>query len=495
MEDRRKQGHKTLIDAVLWSSNTYLKTQSKRWGRLNSTLFPPSFTAGHYLSLIKQRATTMSRKQEYIAKVRYFNDLPAPSVPPKLLEYPVREEEKADSAKLITSLYTKTNVTPLINLDNDLGMSIDLMKIPGLLNLNDASLLYGFENVKLHPDDRVLLRDPRVDKLTKTDLSKVTFLRRTEYMSSTMAIGSTSSSNDQFRKRARDNRYQEGEENLSASDIVNRVENTFDSTTDDLEKLQHPVKRSVKAVKVWNLLPDTASMDQSYFTLRMIGSAILDKTERKNLSLKTAVFRPVELEEDEWISMYTTDPRDSNTLEKSLERVIDDKNIQSSKEYTEDDTNHKVFRFKRYRDYDMKQVQSRDNEDNSNNSPDKVGEMAILLNSDKNIAYYKPLRARIELRRRRVNEVLKQLVRENNIDQINISIRNPTTSESNMRDVLRMKFDPINFVPVDEDEEDEPGDKEGDASREENMEERKEDGTKDTDLNKGESNEGNVEDV
>ena len=169
----------------------------------------------------------MSRKQEYIAKVRYFNDLPAPSVPPKLLEYPVREEEKADSAKLITSLYTKTNVTPLINLDNDLGMSIDLMKIPGLLNLNDASLLYGFENVKLHPDDRVLLRDPRVDKLTKTDLSKVTFLRRTEYMSSTMAIGSTSSSNDQFRKRARDNRYQEGEETLSASDIVNRVENTL----------------------------------------------------------------------------------------------------------------------------------------------------------------------------------------------------------------------------------------------------------------------------
>ena len=89
-----------------------------------------------------------------------------------------------------------------------------------------------------------------------------------------------------------------------------------------MEKLQHPVKRSVKAVKVWNLLPDTASMDQSYFTLRMIGSAILDKTERKNLSLKTAVFRPVELEEDEWISMYTTDPRDSNTLKKASKELL-----------------------------------------------------------------------------------------------------------------------------------------------------------------------------
>ena len=125
----------------------------------------------------------MSKKQDYIAKVRYQNDLPPPPIPPKLLNYQVSPNEEVDSPQLITSLYTKTNVTPLVKLNNDLGMPLDLMKIPGVLDQMDTKYLHGFENIKLHPNDRILLRDPRVDRLTKTDMSKVTFLRRTEYVS------------------------------------------------------------------------------------------------------------------------------------------------------------------------------------------------------------------------------------------------------------------------------------------------------------------------
>lgn len=375
----------------------------------------------------------MSKKQEYIAKLKYENNLPAPLLPPKLLKYKVNEEENADSAELITSLYTKTSITPLVKINDDLGMPLDLMKFPGMLNRMDTKFLYEFEGVKLDAEDRVLLRAPGVDKLYKTDMSKVTFLRRTEYVSTAI----TSHGHEEVKKRAASELEEEGEY-LSATQIVAKVESTFDAMSKDLSKLQHPIKKKVHAVKAWNLLPDTASMDQSYFSLRLVGSAALDRNERKKLALSTSIFRPVELEEDEWVSMYTTDAKDSAVLAKDVEKKIEE-NLQK------DENEGKVYKFKRLRDFDMKQVPPQGH-------LGAFSELAIILNDEKEIAYYKPLRSRIELRRRRVNEVIKPLVREHNIDQINVTLRNPTTQEANIRDRLRMKFDPIDFANVDEDE-------------------------------------------
>nr|8J8P_P Chain P, PAF1-like protein [Saccharomyces eubayanus] len=111
---------------------------------------------------------SMSKKQEYIAPIKYQNSLPVPQLPPKLLAYPEAPETNPDSSQLINSLYVKTNISNLIQQDEDLGMPVDLMKFPGLLNKLDSKLLYGFDNVKLDKDDRILLRDPRIDRLTKT---------------------------------------------------------------------------------------------------------------------------------------------------------------------------------------------------------------------------------------------------------------------------------------------------------------------------------------
>ncbi|CCK69284.1 Paf1p KNAG_0C01700 [Huiozyma naganishii CBS 8797] len=400
----------------------------------------------------------MSRRQEYIGKVNYNNRLPAPLIPPKLLRYVDDDREGVDSPQLITSLYTKTNVTPLVEVNRDLGMPLDLMGLPGLLNKNETTHMYGFDNVRLQPRDRVLLRDPRVDKLTKTDMSKVTFLRRTEYLSSTIANSQPSTAAQLRRKRVRGQGDDDGEDDdtaLNPQDIVHRVEGTFEVMDKDLSHLQHPVRKQLKATKVWDLLPDTASMDQSYFILRMIGSAGLQSQEADKLALDSAIFRPVELEEEEWISMYTTDKQDSATLNRKIERVIDENNLASKGGDDSDDDN--VFKFKRLRDFDMKQVPTVEG---------SHGEIAIVFNDEKKTAYYKPLRSRIELRRRRVNDVFKQLVRENNIDQFNVSLRNPTTHEANMRDRLRMKYDPINFVPVDEDGLDNDNEEEAGADKE-----------------------------
>lgn len=412
-----------------------------------------------------------SRKQEYIARIKYSNELPPPIIPPKLLRYPINKNEEVDSPQLITSLFTKTNVTPLINIDNDLSMPMDLMNIPGLLNKNDTTFLYGFDNIKLNDKDRILLRDPRIDRIVKTDTSKVTFLRRTEYLSSTMASNSNNANknNNEYgassslnKKRSRSD-YDDGYDRmLNSSEIVNKVESTFDTMSHDLTTFKHPIKRNLKAVKIWDLLPDTASMDQNYFTLRLVGSAALDSREREKLSLNTTIFRPVELEEDEWISMYIINNKnDSKILEENYEKLIDNDNSTSTS------IDNKVFKFKRLRDFDMKQVVTMPTNINLNNNSNPFGEVSIIFNNDKKIAYYKPLRSRIELRRRRVNDIFKNLVKEHNVDQLNIKLRNPTTKEANIRDRLRMKFDPINFVPVEEEEEEEEENADNDETKKE----------------------------
>lgn len=396
---------------------------------------------------VGEKATIiMSKKQDYIAKVRYQNDLPPPPIPPKLLNYQVSPNEEVDSPQLITSLYTKTNVTPLVKLNNDLGMPLDLMKIPGVLDQMDTKYLHGFENIKLHPNDRILLRDPRVDRLTKTDMSKVTFLRRTEYVSE----ANTAKISD--KKRVFSEVVADDDKVLTPDQIVGKVENTFESITKDLSKIKHPVKKKVHAVKTWDLLPDTVSMDQTYFTVRLVGSAVLQESEKNKLELATALFRPVELEEDEWVSVYTVDGASSKELEKNLEQQIDEISVDNN-----------VYKFKRLRDFDMKQL--------SPTTTGPFGELALRFNNERGVVYYKPLRPRIELRRRRINEVIKPLVRENNLDQINLKLRNPITQETKDRDKMRSRFDPIDFPNLEEELEDtkdtEPQDQDGKEGNEE----------------------------
>lgn len=376
----------------------------------------------------------MSRKQEFVGRVRYGNSLPAPLVPPRLLEYTRDPKEDVAAPELLSSLYAKTNVRPLVDIDRNLSMPVDLLKIPHFLTKMDTSLLQGFDNVKLQSKDRVLLRDPAADRVARTDTSKVGFLRRTEYVSTSLAAKQHGSERAQ-RKRPR-TKDVDDEMDCGSLKMVERVEATFENN----EELRHPVKKHVRAVKTWDLLPDTASMDQNYFLLRLVGSAALQKQERDQLALETAIFRPVELEEDEWMSLYTTDLEDSKLLNNDLVKTIDE-----GKEISNADP--KAYVFKRLRDFDMKHIL------NQNSEQQPLAELAIEFNDEMNIAYYKPLRSRIELRRRRVNDILKSIVRENNVDQINIQLRNPTPKESNMRDRMRTTFDPINFATVDDEDE------------------------------------------
>lgn len=74
--------------------------------------------------------------QEYIASLRYRNDLPPPDMPPKFLDIPHDGLERFLTPGFASNLARREE--PNIDVDAEGGMPIDLVGIPGL-HLGDES--------------------------------------------------------------------------------------------------------------------------------------------------------------------------------------------------------------------------------------------------------------------------------------------------------------------------------------------------------------------
>jgi hypothetical protein len=122
--------------------------------------------------------------QDYIARIRYSNALPPPPFAPKLLEI--------QNSGLSSGQYTSTGFAsrlsreqPLnIEADAELGMRIDLVGLPGIFNEDQSAILFPEKPPPLDPRDRALLKP--IASLGKAAVasSNVSFLRRTEYITS-----------------------------------------------------------------------------------------------------------------------------------------------------------------------------------------------------------------------------------------------------------------------------------------------------------------------
>lgn len=75
-------------------------------------------------------------RQEYIASLRYRNDLPPPEMPPKFLDIPHEGLERFLTPGFASNLARREE--PNIDVDAEGGMPIDLVGIPGL-HLGDES--------------------------------------------------------------------------------------------------------------------------------------------------------------------------------------------------------------------------------------------------------------------------------------------------------------------------------------------------------------------
>lgn len=88
------------------------------------------------MSKAKDGHSGESYHQEYIASLRYRNDLPPPEMPPKFLEIPHEGLERFLTPGFASNMARREE--PNIDVDAEGGMPIDLVGIPGL-HLGDES--------------------------------------------------------------------------------------------------------------------------------------------------------------------------------------------------------------------------------------------------------------------------------------------------------------------------------------------------------------------
>ncbi|XBW37734.1 hypothetical protein QEN19_003316 [Hanseniaspora menglaensis] len=430
----------------------------------------------------------------------YFeNELPVTKLGPKLVNTITtsaknEEEEEEDSynsnfeqhlslkeilnkeitnPKHLTTLFMKTgDIAPLLNLDDNLGMAVDLIKIPGVLNEQDSKLIYGLSNdIKVENKDKLLLRDPKMrlieiqnekhakDKGNRTDIasldgvdgfsikpakidaSKANFLMRTEYSTnSAKNIAASLQNSATLRNKAfiKQQKTQKKLQRLNGTEFVERIQKSFQKldTLEDLslKNFKHPTKPRLQAKKIWKLLPDAASMDESFVTLKLNGSAaIIGEKERENLNLNSTVFRSVQIEEDEWMSLYSLKNKKLN------DSLLNEQEIEKNKITDIKDKDHTVYLFNRIRDFNVKEDAT-----NENNDP----EIILQFNDKDNTVNYKVIKKQLILNKRRNNDLLKDIIKENNFDKLEVTYTLPSKEEQIENDNIRAEYDPIEFPKI-----------------------------------------------
>lgn len=428
-------------------------------------------------------------RQEYIAKVRYINNLPPPPLNPKFLQYNTTERKSInkENEELMSSLFRKENFgTFLEQIDEEYGLNLNLINNTGFLDNGDESVIYDLKQqqnqqpVQLHPNDRVLLRDAGIGNISKSEPG-VSFLRRTEYIAERQLPktpheideinnnnNTDGQSNDIKKAIEEDNDHSNHD---PASQLL-AVERTFDQaqeTLNDLTKLKHPKKKHLKAVSTWSLLPDTSMMDSKFLNVKFSGSASINRElqalkKQKNYneeyqkdSLLSTIYKPITSEDGEWISLYQlSDEKKAKLLREKLNSTDREQPVNL---LDEDENNLEEFKFKHNKYYDMQY----------NRYTKPYEELAIKFLAEKEnqleepqhkkrkVALYHPISGRIILKKNRAstNTEINRFLKESTVDIINFKLREPNTNELRLMDNARSEFDPMEYEGEEDEEEEE----------------------------------------
>lgn len=434
-----------------------------------------------------------SSRQDFVAKVRYNNDLPPPPCPPKELKYSaVKDPMSVDSSTFLTSLFRHENYGNLVTLNNDLGMTMNLLDVPDCLEKNSLETLgqltpeYG-DGLSLHPSDQLILADPSRSTTVKGET--VSFLRRTQYIAANQtqlpsrysagAITSISATKNALQKKLKLRK----EEELDPKNQFRAVEAMFSTGIDDqdISKLHHPVKKHLKAKRVWNFLPDTSMLDQKFYDVKFLSSASIRKGKNKRKDdirsendprLLTSLLREIKLnQETTLVSFYTTNEDSASQLKKQFEDETE--NAPITEEQASNPVDNTPYIYSKIRDYDGKVHSFKDNE--------ALRHLAISFDNKTGTAMYVPLDGKLELRKCRIDPYLQPKVKELSYDQIYLSVREPTRGEIEDRDMMRSNYDPMEFG-ADEDE-DKETDKKEEAEKKDESDKKEEDKKQEADEN------------
>ncbi|KAI1096384.1 RNA polymerase II-associated [Rostrohypoxylon terebratum] len=400
--------------------------------------------------------------QDFIARIRFSNALPPPPFPPKLLDVP--------NTGLASNRYTAIEFAsrlareqPLnIEADAELGMPIDLVGLPGVFDGDESAIQAPAQPPAIHPRDRALLRPPGSLGQPKGHETNVSFLRRTEYISSVSAKRTTSSAllNNRPNSKRPLKRPSPDKDADSPAQIKRKIDQGFAvaaANLKDKSRVKHPSNRNAKLVDVFPLVPDLDAFPDSgaYVTFKFTHNP-LPSTQKYDKRLLSGILKPISKSEaDEQafnlaMQAHERDPQrvpkpqnlmdydfflndSANTSERFRQKFdIENPDHDDDSLYTHKSGGKPAFFFPRVRTYETAQ------ELELNNQTKYDEEVVLAFNDDETMdqkaAFYYPVMQRSVIKPQRAKKIARTIglvpagvdLDERNVDQLDIVVEDPS---------------------------------------------------------------------
>ncbi|KAK3322451.1 RNA polymerase II-associated [Apodospora peruviana] len=442
--------------------------------------------------------------QDYIARIRYSNTLPPPPNPPKLLNIPNTGLESGQyTAPGFASRLAREQ--PLnIEADAELGMPLDLVGMPGVFDGDESSIQAPAEAPRIHPRDRHLLRPLATLGKPKISGTSVSFLRRTEYISSQTRPRPTS--NVFLTKSTPKNNPHKRPEKRKASPepdkgtpawIRRRIEKSFEVAATNLadrSRVKHPSKRNVKVVDAFPFLPDLEAFPDSgaYVTVKFSTNPV-DSSNTYDTRLLSGIFKPIERTAAEdavynaALAAHERDPErnpppsnmmnynfylppDMETGNRFRAKFdVDNPDRDIPELYNSTSDNGGCFKFTRVRAYETAQEKEMDHDNKYDEEvilafrDDETAERGQDDDSAQKAVYYYPVMQRSTIRSQRTKNIARNIGimdgEERHVDELHVSVDDP--QDELKVELRKFKEQPVGFI-LDETEQDAEGDDDDD---------------------------------
>ncbi|KAJ4145291.1 hypothetical protein LMH87_004146 [Akanthomyces muscarius] len=402
--------------------------------------------------------------QDFIARIRYSNALPPPPNPPKLLDIP--------NTGLSSGQYTTPGFAsrlareqPLnIEADAELGMPLDLVGMPGVFDGDESSIQAPAQAPPVHPHDKPLLRPIAALGKPKVAEANVSFLRRTEYISSVASKRFESNSPRALLMKAKRPVARPAEAAADAPQTIKRkIERSFDVAEQELndpKRAKHPTKKHLKAVEVTPLIPDLDAFPDSgaYVTIKFLTNPMAGSGSKYDSRLLSSLFRPIDKTAQEEaayeaaLAAHETDPignpkpqnlmnydfylGDGAEVGKNFRRKFDVDDPEHDEDALYTDQASGCFAFSRVRAYETAQEIELDH------ATKYQDEVLLAFNDDESYprqkaVYYYPVMQKSTIRPQRTKNIARTAgvyEEEQIVDQLDITVDDPTEE---MRDAMK----------------------------------------------------------
>ncbi len=330
----------------------------------------------------------------------------------------------------------------------------------------------------------------------------VSFLRRTEYISSVQARPKPSESSVFLKSKSSGaaalNRPEKRKAQSPEPDrgtpawIKRRIEKSFEvaaAQLADRSRAKHPSKRNVKVVDALPLLPDLEAFPDSgaYVTVKFATNPV-NSSDKYDTRLLSGIFKPIErtAAEDKafetafaaWERDPVNNPKPSNMMnynffladsvetgEKFRTKFdVDHPEKDSSSLYTFSDSSGGSFRFPRVRAYETAQEKEMDHNNKYDEEvilayrDDETSKRGPDDDSAQRAIYYYPVMQRSTIRSQRTKNIARTIgiktdEEEAQIDELNVRVDEP--SDALKFELQRFKQQPVGYLPEDDEDEEE----------------------------------------